>query len=221
MTAWCLTLVWLCHDNQYQLFIAPKFGFLIYISMALSLMFVLGIAKVNVLNRIDQSIKGMILVLPVLFIFSAGENTLGSFALSKRIMKPLQTDSIQELGVSPPPSTDAAKEFHLVSISKLVRSWDTYNGKRISVEGLFSESVIDQKNLSAVFRYYISCCAADAMPVGVFIRHQKDTDIKNNDWVRVSGKVYMETMDEYEVIYMDVENIEKREKPSKNAAYIY
>ena len=79
-----MTLGWLSHDNQYQLFLAPKFGFLIYISMAFFLIFALGMARVKVRTGIDHCIKGMILLLPVLFIFSVGENTLGNFALSKR-----------------------------------------------------------------------------------------------------------------------------------------
>jgi putative membrane protein len=220
-----MTLGWLSHDNQYQLFLAPKFGFLIYISMAFFLIFALGMARVKVRTGIDHCIKGMILLLPVLFIFSVGENTLGNFALSKRTIKPMQTDSVQNSfpEISPPqPIEDpAGQTMPLVSISHLIRNWDAYDGKRITVDGLFSETVVGQESLSAVFRYFISCCAADAIPVGIFIPRQKGSGMKNDDWVRVAGRVHMTKRDDYDVIFMELESIEKREKPSKNATYLF
>ncbi|MCG8617529.1 MAG: hypothetical protein MI802_15025 [Desulfobacterales bacterium] len=72
-----------------------------------------------------------------------------------------------------------------------------------------------------MFRFAITCCAADAQPVGVFIPRPKTEILKANDWVRVSGKVAMRQMDGYDIIYMDLENIEAAEKPDKNAAYIF
>lgn len=225
MTAWGLTLGWLCYDNNYQMFLAPKFDFLIYTSMVLSLLFALGITREKIKIGIDHSIKGMILLLPVLYIFSTGEQTLGNFALSKRTIKPMQTDSGQNPSSKISPvhllEDTAAQSPPLVPISKLMRNWDTYDGKRITVDGLFSETVVNQEGLSAIFRYFITCCAADAIPVGFFIPQQVNTKIKSDDWVRVMGKVHMVKMGEYDVISMELETIEKRDKPSKNAAYLF
>ena len=137
----------------------------------------------------------------------------------------MQTDLVQ----SPPPVISTAQPSEspttnappLVSISKLMRNWNAYDGKRVTVDGVFSKTVVDQEGLSAVFRYFITCCAADAVPVGIFIPQQANTKIKSDDWVRVMGKVHIAKMDEYDVISMELETIEKREKPSKNAAYIF
>lgn len=225
MLAWTVFLGWLLKDSQYQLFLAPKFGFLIYLSFFLSIAYLLSLGVKKIENRTDHFLKGMILILPILFSVLAGESTLGHFALSKRIIAPVQTGSTQPLEPEPPEAspTSGPKEngIPLVSISQLVRNWEAHNGKRISVEGLFSESVADHAELSAVFRYFITCCVADAMPVGVFLANPKEAGLKNDDWVRVSGTVRMDQLDGYDIILMEMESIEKRQMPSKNAAYLF
>lgn len=230
MAAWSCTLVWLSYEHQYQLFLAPKFSFLVYTGLFLSLIYTVRIYAARFRTGKDQTIKGIILFLPVLFIISTGDNTLGNFALSKRSMAPLVTES------SPGKTSDPAvseplpdplperlpNELPLISISELLKDWESYKGKRISVEGLFTKSVSDQDDkLSAVYRYLVNCCAADAMPVGVITRLETDIDLKDEDWVRISGKVYVDKLDAYDVIYMALEHIEKKEKPSKSAPYIY
>lgn len=91
MTAWALTLAWLLGDMRFQLFLAPKFKVLIYAGAALSLLFALGAADRPGGKQRDHIVKGLFLLLPILFIFSAGDSTLGNFALSKRGVSPVQT----------------------------------------------------------------------------------------------------------------------------------
>lgn len=227
MAAWTGVLGWLLYNDNYQLLLAPKFGFLVCISMVLSLLYAACLGTAGIQTGNGHRTKGLILALPILFIFFAGENTLGNFALSKRTISPLQTNPLQGTGPetsAPEPLSNAAPaDLPLVSISTLVRNWDAYDGKRVRVEGLFSPSVSGHEELSAVFRYFINCCAADAMPVGFVFPSLPDTDTgpKENDWVMTGGKVHMGELDGYALIHMDIEFIEKKEKPSKNAAYMF
>ncbi|MCG8637237.1 MAG: TIGR03943 family protein, partial [Desulfobacterales bacterium] len=178
----------------------------------------------------DHLLKGLILMLPILFIFASGNKTLGNFALSKRSMTPLEvngpnntdpTESRENLNPDTGEKNLPGTGSPLVSISDLVRQFNTYDGRRISVEGLFSNTVEGHDELSAVFRYFITCCAADAMPVGVFMAGQGAAGIEDNQWVRAAGRVSAREMDGYTVIYMDLEKLEKKEMPSKNAAYLF
>jgi uncharacterized membrane protein YcgQ (UPF0703/DUF1980 family) len=59
------------------------------------------------------------------------------------------------------------------------------------------------------------------MPVGVFMAGKQDSGIKDNDWVMAGGRVAYRKIDGYDVIFMTVERLEKKKKPSKNAVYIY
>jgi uncharacterized repeat protein (TIGR03943 family) len=225
MAAWAATLGFLIYDNNYQFFLAPKFGFLIAAGLVLSLIYVVSLIGTGINKNADHMIKGLTLVLPILFICSAGGSTLGNFALSKRTITPIEIKatetqpSVPSISAESPETADS--DFPLVSFSNLIRRWENYDGKRIRVEGLFANTVSGKDTFAVVFRYFISCCVADAMPVGVFIAGQKDSGIKDNDWVIAGGRVQYRQIDGYDVIFMTVENLEKKKKPSKNAVYIY
>ena len=230
MTAWAATLGWLALDDNYQLFLAPRFSILIHAGLGLSLVFAASLAAAGSSRGRDHLLKGLILMLPILFIFASGNKTLGNFALSKRSMTPLEvngpnntdpTESRENLNPDTGEKNLPGTGSPLVSISDLVRQFNTYDGRRISVEGLFSNTVEGHDELSAVFRYFITCCAADAMPVGVFMAGQGAAGIEDNQWVRAAGRVSAREMDGYTVIYMDLEKLEKKEMPSKNAAYLF
>lgn len=108
-----------------------------------------------------------------------------------------------------------------IRTTNLIRKWEKYEGKRIRVEGLFAKTGSGEDSFSVVFRYVISCCVADALPVDVFIAVQKDSGINDNDGVIAGEKVQYRKIEGYDVIFMTVENLEKKEKPSKNAVYVY
>ncbi|HKK99929.1 MAG TPA: TIGR03943 family protein [Desulfotignum sp.] len=225
MVFWIGALAWLVHDDQYQLFLAPRFGFLIYISLGACAVFCISLLAEPPGSGKDQLIKGMILLLPIVFMGAAGDNTLGSFALSKRpvatmVQKGSDTSPAQGLDVKTARDPDKDKTQE-ISIARLVRNWDRYNGRQIRVEGLFSKTIEGQDHLAAVFRYFITCCVADAMPVGVFLVSPADIDLADNDWVRITGRVIMKQLDGYDIIFMETPEIEKTEQPAKNAAYIY
>ncbi|WDP91513.1 MAG: hypothetical protein HUN04_18135 [Desulfobacter sp.] len=225
MAAWAVTLGILIYDDNYQFFLAPKFEFLIVAGLVLSLIFAISLASTDINKDGDHIIKGLTLILPILFICSAGDSTLGNFALSKRTIKPLETTASDMQASGPSASAKSPEvadhDIPLVSISNLIRKWENYDGRRIQVEGLFANTVSGNESLSAVFRYFITCCAADAMPVGVFMVGQGDAGIKDNDWVIAGGRVQHRKIDGYDVIFMEVEGLEKKKKPSKNAAYIF
>ncbi|HCY85521.1 MAG TPA: TIGR03943 family protein [Desulfobacteraceae bacterium] len=237
LAVWFFALAWLIRDDHFQLFLKPDFKWLIYTGMIISLVLTAGLISKGI-SRMPVPkhawIKGLILLLPIGFIFSAGENTLGEYALSKRVMvipgaaetplNPTITSPAPtpvENKVSETTNQEENQSPAPVSISTLIREFDRFNGMPVQVEGMFAETIDGHDELSAVFRYFITCCAADAQPVGVFIPRPEKSELKSDDWVRVSGRVAMRQMDGYDIIYMDLEHIEAAEKPGKNAAYIF
>lgn len=102
-----------------------------------------------------------------------------------------------------------------------MRESASYEGQHISLEGLFSRTVVGHDELSAVFRYLITCCAADAMPVGVFTDRQDIEGITDDTWVRITGRVSKTRLDGFDILMIQEAVIEKRDRPSKDAAYIF
>ena len=219
MAAWTLTLVFLLTDDQYCLFLKPRFGILIHISLFILILFSFSLVTLRPKPRVpDSLIKGMILLVPVVFIFSAGDRTLGGFALSKR---PLTSPEKTELQTAPPATGQEDPGTSDPSILKLVQEWDRYKGSRVTLEGVYYELREKDETLAVVFRYLVSCCAADALPLGVIIKKEGVRDIKDNDWVRITGVVSEEPLDGAPAIFMSLEQIEKKPLPSKSAVYLY
>ena len=103
----------------------------------------------------------------------------------------------------------------------MIREWDTYEGSRVTLEGLYYELRGKDETIAVVFRYLVSCCAADALPLGVVIKKEAAKGIQDNDWVRITGVVSQETLDGSLVIFMSPEQVEKIPLPSKGAVYLY
>lgn len=222
LVAWTAGLVYLIVDDNYVLFLKPKFHALVWISLVIALVFIVSLLPGTFSGTLPEQkhpwVKAMILVLPLVFIIGAGQSTLGTYALSKRPMASLPEKEPSALKTSPP-VTESGEA--LTSISTLVREFDRFSGKSVRLEGLFSGTVVNHDELSAVFRYFITCCAADAQPVGVFMNRVADDTIQDNSWVRVEGKVAVQELDGFQIIFMDLEKITPAEQPGKNAAYIY
>ena len=218
MVLWIIALGFLINGDQYTLFLKPEFGILIYISLLICSLFAASLLISKIKHHVqDAMVKGMITLLPILFILSTGDNTLGGYALSKRtLVSPQKTDSRP-----PGPIRGNESETGDISISRLTREWEKYKGSKVSIEGLFHEPMGNDKDMAIVFRYFVTCCAADALPVGVIIKKENIQQIKNNDWVRVTGVVREAKIDGFFVIFMDLEQIEKTSMPSKSAVYIY
>jgi uncharacterized repeat protein (TIGR03943 family) len=219
MAVWILTLVFLLLDDRFHLFLKPQFGILIYISLFILGLFAFSMVTLKTKPRVSDSlIKGMILLVPAVFIFSAGDQTLGGFALSKRTLA-----SPEKTGIAPGPAAEKQDdpETSEPSILKLVQEWDRYKDTRVTLEGVYYEPREKDETLAVVFRYMVSCCAADALPLGVIIKKEGVRDIKDNDWVRITGVVSEDMLDGVPAIFMTLERIEKTPLPSKDAVYLY
>ena len=217
LACWILTLVFLLTDDRFHLFLKPQFGILVHISLWISIGFALSLVAFRPPPGVpDSLIKGMMLLVPVVFILTAGDRTLGGFALSKRPLAAPETTGQQAAS----PKAEDPQNSDL-SILTLVQEWDRYKDTRVTLEGVYYEPREKDETMAVVFRYLVTCCAADALPLGVFMKNQGVGEIKDNDWVRVTGVVSQETLDGTAVIFMTPERIEKIPLPSKSAVYLY
>ncbi|MGA1868343.1 MAG: hypothetical protein ACMUJM_07330 [bacterium] len=84
---------------------------------------------------------------------------------------------------------------------------DRFEGLRFVTEGeAFSGKGVPE-DYFLLFRWFISCCAADAEPVGIIVHREA---IKNRDkisWVRVEGHLKMLTIEGKSVPYIEAETV--------------
>ena len=76
-----------------------------------------------------------------------------------------------------------------VSLTRLFMQAKKYTGKEVEV---VCQTFVDERlpdNLIMCYRYLMTCCAADARPVFIFIDPPEETVVENDKWLRVKGTV--------------------------------
>jgi hypothetical protein len=74
---------------------------------------------------------------------------------------------------------------------------------------------IDRGDLKLLlYRYVMTCCAADAAPVFVVLRGQDATGLKIDDWVRVTG-TWIPAPNLGDMVKLDVDSLTKIEQPAE------
>lgn len=72
---------------------------------------------------------------------------------------------------------------------------DDYIGKSIAIDGFVYREDFYQENNLVVGRLLISCCAADASVVGLFVDSDEAPNFEKDTWIRVEGSVTIEQME--------------------------
>ncbi len=102
------------------------------------------------------------------------------------------------------------------SLMQLMRNPQNYAGKKIEVLGMVSRDERLPPQTLYAFRFFINCCAADAIPVGILIRYSGELELEPGQWIRVTGKggLYQTGKETMPLIVSDhLETIEKPKYP--------
>jgi uncharacterized repeat protein (TIGR03943 family) len=94
-----------------------------------------------------------------------------------------------------------------------------YQGKDIDVTGFVL--INKEKNQGEeifVTRFFVSCCVADATPLGIQIQYSGN-DLANDEWVRVRGKILIVTENGHERATIVPDTIEVVTEPEEPYAY--
>jgi putative membrane protein len=96
---------------------------------------------------------------------------------------------------------------------------DTFIGKKIQIIGFVHREDNMTDKQFVVSRFAIQCCSADAAPYGVLIEYDKANNFADDEWVKVIGTLSKTVFNDFEIMKLDVESIEKIEEPG--APYVY
>lgn len=95
---------------------------------------------------------------------------------------------------------DATPDVIETVLTSLYETPKLFEGKQVSVIGMVdtNEDIIRQfgGRAKVLFRFMISCCAADAQPIALIFETKQATTIKGeNVWIRVTGKFTLHKKD--------------------------
>ncbi len=243
--AWALCFGFLMFSEHYYAFLHPKVWPLLLIGFLIAFTFLLYgiyrfVKKEYGYTDLQTVLRSAILCLPIFFILSVQGTSLDSFALSKRSLtaSKSQTDAEKSLQKLIEITENFSKQYEKTfdplnqkgniiqaSILDLNNHAQQLHGKRVAVAGSVLKGkpsmAETESNTFILFRFLIICCTADATPIEVHVQYEGDTELKNDDWVKVTGTFYVQEKNGYSRLHVKADSVVKHEKPPLKEKYFY
>ena len=101
-----------------------------------------------------------------------------------------------------------------MSFTKIIRQPEKYQNKEVEIvcQSFVSDKI--PENMAMCYRYLITCCAADALPIFVFLKNRSELEIETDRWIKVNGPLALFYNNNMEFISIDTKTIEYVEEPS-------
>ncbi len=172
----------------------------------------------HVKSRAGAVAKLLLLVVPVPFILSYGKAEYGTAALANRLaLKSIQrAESTAIKGGPRKTNTDSVYRADLMA---LLYAPESFHGQRVKTTGMLYQGEEIPEDYAYCFRYVMVCCAADAMPVGVFIDKPDSLVVEKDAWYEVEGKIRTDSLDGIFVVKMDDAVMRPVQKPEQTWLY--
>lgn len=84
----------------------------------------------------------------------------------------------------------------------------------VETVGMFGRSSRVPAGHGVLFRFVMTCCAADAQPVAVVLKADDLADLAEDQWIRVTGTARLTEVDGRERPLLTAESVEKIDPPS-------
>jgi uncharacterized repeat protein (TIGR03943 family) len=161
----------------------------------------------------------MVLLLPILFLIMIPHDTLKSHSFKTRFVGVSGLESAGEENdayLPSPPGTGKSGEREQTILTLYLEA-DHYQGRRVAFTGM----VLRDETLkpyfggrdTAVYRFLISCCVADARPLAISVNDDLVAGLANDQWVRVEGVFRVVVMDGHPVPLIEGGSVTPIDKP--------
>ena len=86
--------------------------------------------------------------------------------------------------------------------------------QRVVTEGMVYVPEDVPAGHAVLFRFMITCCAADAQPLAILVSGEGVEKLPKDTWVRVEGVIDVTRMKDQEVVTIRVDHLEQIPKPA-------
>jgi putative membrane protein len=225
LAAWSLFLLWLIAFGRSDLgrLLHPRLWWLVVCGAMIFLIFLvrqtIGFARrPTIYENGWQWPSLLILLLPLLYFSQIPTARFNNDTFKTRNLS-TANDSFQKEapvenpapGTNPAIPTDQSRE---VGLMKLYTEQEKFLGKEVSV---VCQTFVDDRlpeNTAMCYRYMITCCAADARPLFIFLQHPKTLAIKSDKWIKTQGKMTIINNNELTVPALVVEEVDYVAEPA-------
>jgi putative membrane protein len=225
-TVWFYALSGLLPERQYESFLRPEFGLLLMLGVVVVIAFLLA-----EMTRREQASKPgfagamrwLLLVAPLVYLPIARGVVLDAGAFDKRwtglngYAKAGDTPLIEQAAQA------VANVNQSVTLVDLCWRAERYSGCRITVEGMIKHvpeiSAEFGTNTCLLYRFVISCCAADAMPAAILLEGELPQNCPDDTWLKAEGTLKLEKRNDSDVVRLELDRATKLPRPEN--PYLY
>lgn len=200
---WTGFLIYLLASQRYVAFLRPEFGLLLAMAHFVAMGFMLAAMIRPKTTEMDLSsvLRALVLLVPVLYSMVIPDTMLGNQAFKKRFTgfnngafgRPAPSLFFSQGSENNPealggPREEAPQER---TVLELFLNPGLYKGKRVLVTGMILRDEQLKPHFggrdTAVYRFLINCCAADALPLAIALDSDQTDAFTNDQWVQVDG----------------------------------
>ncbi|MEI7025365.1 TIGR03943 family putative permease subunit [Paenibacillus sp. y28] len=111
------------------------------------------------------------------------------------------------------------EDTYLETLTTLDLFTDSFAGKTIEIEGFVYRNEDMNNRQFVVGRFGISCCAADAAPVGLLVQYDGSASFPQDTWVRATGTVIHTKYMDMDLIAVQADTITAINAPKNQYVY--
>ncbi len=218
------TLGWLLLNDNYTSFLHPRFwpflllGALILAGFILALLLSRPLLSAN--SSRETTVKSIVITVPLIFLYTVYGQGMGGHALSKKYTGN-EPSTPYVFSDGPPEETAKESANGQMSLLEINRLMTTLNGRQVLTEGFAHTDPNVPRDHILLFRFAIFCCAADAIPVWVFVKKAEMETFEPETWVKVRGTFEVTSINGKTVPMILADTITKLELPSPGAQYLF
>jgi len=225
LVAWLGAIGWLLLTGNDTAFLHPRFRLFLIGGAILLVAFILVILFGPQQRKTGwqvavTSAHALLLIVPLLFLITVVDQGMGSHALTRKYTGTEQ-QTLARLLESGKGSAGEANPTPAMSLLDIARKMKQIDGRRVITEGLVYRPEIMPENYLTLFRFAIFCCAADAMPVWVFVEKAGVEAFDDENWIRVDGTVQIVNFNGTDVPVIRADTIVKKPAPPPGEQYLF
>ncbi len=214
--AWALFLAWLLTYGKGELvrLLHPRLWWVLGAAIVVLILFLFTLlspfrTKGNSTSLWVETTSLFILFIPFLYFYLAKDARLDETSLQNRI---IQNDDGAYLNLLPTFGISGDSESEGMLFMKILRDPESYADTEVEVTCQSFVGDTLPENTAMCYRYMITCCAADALPAFIFLKHGEES-IENNQWIKVRGPVSVIENNDMKFPSVEVEEINYVEEP--------
>lgn len=215
---WVVFLFWLLTFGKNDLIrlIHPRLWWVLAIAVVVLILYAVSLCihhgHTENKKTLPLELPGIvILLIPIMYFFTAKDARLDGTSLENRIIQNGSGFSHNSLPIFKSSEDSYSSELFF---SKILREPEKYENQDVEI---VCQSFVNEElpeNIAMCYRYMITCCAADALPVFIFLSHQSDSVLENNKWVRVKGPLSIIRNNNMEFPSVEVNTFEYVKEPA-------